>query len=83
MHFKKRHKQFTSAGSYHFRYHCVLRVLNTYAEELFKENTTVPPAAILYEDSMHFTCTLYLYNVYDSNNKQPLFPYTIFTDWSV
>jgi len=29
------------------------------------------------------THTLYLYIVYDSYNKQPLFPYTIFTDWSV
>jgi hypothetical protein len=77
---EKKHGQLTSAGSYHFSHHCVLRVLITDVEELFKENTTVPPAVILYEDSMHFTHTLHIYIVYDSYNKQPLFPYTIFND---
>jgi len=43
-----------------------LRVLITDAEELFKENITVSPPVILYEDSMHFTHTVYLYIVYDS-----------------
>jgi len=76
MKIQKKHGQLTSAGSYQFRHHCVLRVLITDAEELFKANTTVPPAVILYEDSMHFTHTVYLYIVYDSDNKQPLFSYT-------
>jgi len=36
-----------------------LRVLITDAEEMFKQNTTVTPAVIPYEDSMHFTHTVY------------------------
>jgi len=66
MKIQKKHRQLTSEGSYHFRHHCVLRVLITDAEELFKENITVSPPVILYEDSMHFTHTVYLYIVYDS-----------------
>jgi hypothetical protein len=79
MKIQKKHRQLTSVGFYHFRHHCVLRILITDAEEIFKENTSVPPAVLPYEDSMHFTHTVYfiLFMILRINSHYFPTPYSV------